>query len=115
LVHFPNCLCLRDFIYSAYTDLKKLNPDLPILVRERSGTEAMVWARYGENALLYCFLPPPPPLPFSPLVAPGTVRRCFLCVQDFGVEKSICVDGMSKADVEAQIKNLVDNREALPR
>ena len=29
--------------------LKKSNPEFPILVRECSGVQARVWARYGES------------------------------------------------------------------
>jgi hypothetical protein len=32
----------------SYAEMKKANPDLPILVREASGTEAKLIARYGE-------------------------------------------------------------------
>jgi hypothetical protein len=38
----------RDFIMGSYAELKKANPDFPILVREASGTEAKLIARYGE-------------------------------------------------------------------
>ncbi len=38
---------------SNYTELKQLNPNLPILIREAAGTEATIWARYGK--------PPQPP------------------------------------------------------
>eukprot|EP00879_Flechtneria_rotunda_P001585 GHRR01001744.1.p2 GENE.GHRR01001744.1~~GHRR01001744.1.p2 ORF type:complete len:102 (+),score=24.68 GHRR01001744.1:136-441(+) len=37
----------RDFVIGSYAELKKANPDLPILVRECSGTEAKLTARYG--------------------------------------------------------------------
>lgn len=32
----------------SYAEMKKANPDFPILVREASGTEAKLIARYGE-------------------------------------------------------------------
>lgn len=32
-----------------YTELKKLNPTMPILIREKAGIEPAVWARYGEH------------------------------------------------------------------
>lgn len=40
----------RDFVLSAYQDLKKSNPKFPILVRECSGAEAKLIARYDFGA-----------------------------------------------------------------
>lgn len=37
----------RDFILGNYAELKKANPHFPILVREASGVEAKLIARYG--------------------------------------------------------------------
>ncbi|KAJ0471036.1 putative ribosomal protein/NADH dehydrogenase [Helianthus annuus] len=39
----------RAFIEKNYKELKKANPKLPILIREYSGTEPQLWARYGVN------------------------------------------------------------------
>ncbi|XP_020510964.1 NADH dehydrogenase [ubiquinone] 1 alpha subcomplex subunit 2 [Labrus bergylta] len=36
----------RDFVEQQYVSLKKMNPDFPILIRECSGVQARVWARY---------------------------------------------------------------------
>ncbi|XP_068600879.1 NADH dehydrogenase [ubiquinone] 1 alpha subcomplex subunit 2 [Brachionichthys hirsutus] len=36
----------RDFVEQHYVNLKKSNPDFPILIRECSGVQARVWARY---------------------------------------------------------------------
>lgn len=36
----------RDFVLSAYQELKKANPTFPILIRECSGVEARLIARY---------------------------------------------------------------------
>lgn len=41
----PPC---SEFIVSTYPELKKANPTFPILVREASGIEAKLIARYGE-------------------------------------------------------------------
>lgn len=38
----------RDFIEKRYVELKKANPDLPILIRECSEVQPKLWARYGE-------------------------------------------------------------------
>ncbi|XP_037543121.1 NADH dehydrogenase [ubiquinone] 1 alpha subcomplex subunit 2 [Nematolebias whitei] len=36
----------RDFVEHNYVTLKKSNPDFPILIRECSGVQARLWARY---------------------------------------------------------------------
>lgn len=38
----------RDFIEQHYVTLKKANPDFPILIRECSGVQPKLWARYGK-------------------------------------------------------------------
>uniref|UniRef100_U5EQ10 NADH dehydrogenase [ubiquinone] 1 alpha subcomplex subunit 2 n=1 Tax=Corethrella appendiculata TaxID=1370023 RepID=U5EQ10_9DIPT len=42
---------VRDFITNHYVQLKKENPKLPILIRECSGTQPKLWARfeYGKE------------------------------------------------------------------
>ena len=37
----------RQFIVSKYPVIKKHNPDLPVLIREATGTPARVFARFG--------------------------------------------------------------------
>ncbi|GAA6228314.1 NADH dehydrogenase [ubiquinone] 1 alpha subcomplex subunit 2 [Lates japonicus] len=37
---------VRDFVEQHYVSLKKANPDFPILIRECSGVQARLWARY---------------------------------------------------------------------
>ncbi|KAM9701087.1 NADH dehydrogenase [ubiquinone] 1 alpha subcomplex subunit 2 [Menidia menidia] len=37
----------RDFVEQNYVTLKRTNPGFPILVRECSGVQARLWARYG--------------------------------------------------------------------
>ncbi|XP_029439168.1 NADH dehydrogenase [ubiquinone] 1 alpha subcomplex subunit 2 [Rhinatrema bivittatum] len=37
---------VRDFIEQNYVHLKKANPDFPILIRECSGVQPKLWARY---------------------------------------------------------------------
>ncbi|NWX34805.1 NDUA2 dehydrogenase, partial [Notiomystis cincta] len=37
---------VREFIEQHYVSLKKANPDFPILIRECSGIQARLWARY---------------------------------------------------------------------
>ncbi|XP_031474409.1 NADH dehydrogenase [ubiquinone] 1 alpha subcomplex subunit 2 [Nymphaea colorata] len=36
----------REFVLRNYKDLKTLNPTFPILIRECSGAEPQLWARY---------------------------------------------------------------------
>ncbi|XP_041657655.1 NADH dehydrogenase [ubiquinone] 1 alpha subcomplex subunit 2 [Cheilinus undulatus] len=36
----------RDFVEQHYVTLKKWNPEFPILIRECSGVQAKIWARY---------------------------------------------------------------------
>lgn len=36
----------RDFVHNSYQELKKANPTLPILIRECSGIQARMIARY---------------------------------------------------------------------
>uniref|UniRef100_A0A8C0ATL3 NADH dehydrogenase [ubiquinone] 1 alpha subcomplex subunit 2 n=1 Tax=Buteo japonicus TaxID=224669 RepID=A0A8C0ATL3_9AVES len=44
----PQCKCpaQADFIEQHYVTLKKANPDFPILIRECSGVQPKLWARY---------------------------------------------------------------------
>ncbi|KAJ1759538.1 hypothetical protein GGH12_000919 [Coemansia sp. RSA 1822] len=40
---------LRDFIVKAYPGLKQANPGLPILIREASGVESRIIARFEQG------------------------------------------------------------------
>jgi NADH dehydrogenase (ubiquinone) 1 alpha subcomplex subunit 2 len=42
----PASKVTRDFIVKNYKELKSLNPRLPILIRECSGIQPRLWARY---------------------------------------------------------------------
>ncbi|KAF6257623.1 cytidine deaminase-like protein [Scenedesmus sp. NREL 46B-D3] len=70
----------EDFVLGSYAELKKANPDTPILVRECSGTEAKLIARF-----------------------------------DFGVEKSVSVQGLDASGVSSKLQELVKSGEGLPR
>ncbi|KMY88080.1 NADH dehydrogenase [ubiquinone] 1 alpha subcomplex subunit 2 [Drosophila simulans] len=39
----------REYVERFYPNLKKSNPDLPILVRECSGVQPRLYARYGNG------------------------------------------------------------------
>ena len=41
-------LFFRQFILSKYPIIKKHNPDLPVLIREATGTPARAFVRFGE-------------------------------------------------------------------
>ncbi|XP_004625209.1 NADH dehydrogenase [ubiquinone] 1 alpha subcomplex subunit 2-like [Octodon degus] len=43
----PGSQDVRDFIKKRYVELKKANPDLPILIRECSDVQPKLWARYA--------------------------------------------------------------------
>ncbi|KAJ6834749.1 NADH dehydrogenase [ubiquinone] 1 alpha subcomplex subunit 2 [Iris pallida] len=42
----PASTATREFLQKMYIDLKTLNPNLPILIRECRGTQPQLWARY---------------------------------------------------------------------
>ncbi|XP_036280590.1 NADH dehydrogenase [ubiquinone] 1 alpha subcomplex subunit 2 [Pipistrellus kuhlii] len=43
----PGSQGVREFIEKRYVELKKANPDLPILIRECSEVQPKLWARYA--------------------------------------------------------------------
>lgn len=45
----PTSNATRQFIDKYYVGIKKQNPDLPILVRECTGIEPMIWFRFEYN------------------------------------------------------------------
>ncbi|XP_063394383.1 NADH dehydrogenase [ubiquinone] 1 alpha subcomplex subunit 2 [Cydia fagiglandana] len=40
---------VREFIQQNYVSIKKANPGFPILIRECSGVEPKIWARYDKG------------------------------------------------------------------
>ncbi|XP_041974224.1 NADH dehydrogenase [ubiquinone] 1 alpha subcomplex subunit 2 [Aricia agestis] len=40
---------VREFIQKYYVNIKKENPNFPILIRECSGVQPRVWARYEKG------------------------------------------------------------------
>lgn len=46
--------CSREFIEKHYVPLKKANPQFPILIRECSGIQPKLYARYGKFSLFRC-------------------------------------------------------------
>lgn len=45
----------RQFIQASYPGIKKNNPDLPILIREASGTPARAFVRLGMHTMTVLF------------------------------------------------------------
>ncbi|KAI8093161.1 thioredoxin-like protein [Halteromyces radiatus] len=45
----PSSNGLREYIAKNYTSIKQVNPELPILIREASGAEARVFARFDKG------------------------------------------------------------------
>uniref|UniRef100_A0A8W4FCV9 NADH dehydrogenase [ubiquinone] 1 alpha subcomplex subunit 2 n=1 Tax=Sus scrofa TaxID=9823 RepID=A0A8W4FCV9_PIG len=56
----PGSQGVRDFIEKRYVELKKANPDLPILIRECSDVQPKLWARYDKEIyirrIIGCFV-----------------------------------------------------------
>ncbi|KAM0934765.1 putative ribosomal protein/NADH dehydrogenase [Dioscorea sansibarensis] len=67
----PASAFTREFVQKNYADLKRLNPKLPILIRECSGVEPQLWARY-----------------------------------DMGIERCVCLDGLSDAQINEKLEEL---------
>jgi hypothetical protein len=92
---------LRQFILSKYPVIKQHNPDLPVLIREASGTPARVFARFGMCTSV-CLV---------------SVSTLFPCIHDIspplpvftekGVEKHVELDNLSQADVESKVAQLL--------
>ncbi|CAK9881642.1 unnamed protein product [Sphagnum jensenii] len=69
----PSSTATREFITRNYVDLKALNPTLPLLIRECSGVQPCLWARY-----------------------------------DYGVERSVPLDGLAAHEIDVKLEELVN-------
>lgn len=47
-------MVFRTFVEKNYKDLKSLNPKFPFLIRECSGIQPQMWARYGMISSISC-------------------------------------------------------------
>ncbi|VAH31381.1 unnamed protein product [Triticum turgidum subsp. durum] len=45
----------REFVKKNYGDIKTRNPTLPVLIRECSGVQPQLWARYGKQPSIPSF------------------------------------------------------------
>ena len=133
----------RDFVLSSYAELKKANPAFPILVRECSGVEARLVARYGESWVCgrgcgsWLASATAPALRHAgsahahththpawccccrpehrPDSAPQPTPPLPLPLSDFGREEVVSVEGLGKGDVAKQLEALVKKGEGMPR
>ncbi|KAJ5166255.1 NADH-ubiquinone oxidoreductase 10.5 kDa subunit [Penicillium canariense] len=89
----------RSFLNRAYPIMKKHNPHTPILMREASGIEPRVFARYGTKT-------------------PDTLREISISkinktnglaglITELGKETQEALSGMSASQIEERITNLV--------
>lgn len=63
-------LICREFVKKNYGDLKTRNPTLPVLIRECSGVQPQLWARYGKK--------PSIPSDLAIVMVPGMVCSTLL-------------------------------------
>lgn len=75
----------REFVNKHYVQIKQANPKTPILIRECSGVQPRLWARYGTY--LYDFL-----YIYLEVVF-------FVIVLDLGKEKSVSLTNATSEDV----------------
>ena len=94
----------RDFVLSQYQHLKKANPKFPILIRECSGAEARLIARYGEILAL---------INMPVLIGSISANICFCA--DFGVEQSVSINGLDSNAISSKLEDLVKKGESMPR
>ena len=97
-------------MFTSYRELKKANPTFPILIRERQGIKPRFIARFGEpRDLSYQY---------------SCHHRASLTQQleetlprnaDFGVEESVPLEGLSMADVESRLQDLIKKGDKMPR
>jgi hypothetical protein len=83
----------RQFIVSNYPVIKEHNPDLPVLIREASGTPARVFARFGAYRLS--------------LQHPSYPAVTTYNFTEAGVERKVELDNLSSSDVAAKIAQLL--------
>ncbi|KAJ2849006.1 hypothetical protein IWW36_002940 [Coemansia brasiliensis] len=99
-IHFsqnsPASRGLRDFIIKAYPEMKKSNPGFPILIREASGVESRIIARFGTYNLRALK---------KKMYFLAHSINLFIVAQ--GQERKIVVDSIGASDVEQKFNALV--------
>ncbi|KAG8221528.1 NDUFA2, NADH ubiquinone oxidoreductase 10.5kD subunit [Butyriboletus roseoflavus] len=81
----------RQFVVSEYPIIKKHNPDLPVLIREATGTPSRVFARFGA----------------FPVRFRARVDGCTKRTVERGVEKHVELDNLSSSEVASKIAQLL--------
>jgi len=84
----------RNFLQRSYPTMKKHNPHTPILIREASGFEPTLFARYSASKS-----------------TSSTVNGTDKCV-DYGKEKKIQLKGLDDKSIEQKVTELVQSESA---
>ena len=97
------CFSCRDFVLTQYQHLKKANPKFPILIRECSGAEARLIARYGNE--------------IANRISAATYIRDLTCCcpADFGTEHTVPINGLDSNAISSKLEDLVKKGESMPR
>ena len=74
--------------------MKKHNPHTPIMIREASGTEPTVYARFGTH---------------QSIERDDERKLTYACV-DFGKEKKLPLKGLDDKAIEQQVSDLVSSK-----
>jgi NADH dehydrogenase (ubiquinone) 1 alpha subcomplex subunit 2 len=82
----------RNFLTRTYPTMKKHNPHTPIMIREASGIEPTVYARFGASVM---------PERRDWQLTNATV--------DFGKEKKLPLKGLDDKAIEQQVSDLVQS------
>ncbi|GKB14498.1 NADH dehydrogenase [ubiquinone] 1 alpha subcomplex subunit 2-like protein [Tanacetum coccineum] len=93
----PTSSSTRAFVEKNYKDLKKANPKLPILIRECSGTEPQLWARYGERLIVlivYKFISPERNFQLRIFNFLLKERKGERTSTELGIRKSLILEGL---------------------
>ncbi|PWZ17643.1 NADH dehydrogenase [ubiquinone] 1 alpha subcomplex subunit 2 [Zea mays] len=85
----PASAAAREFVKKNYGDIKARNPSLPFLVRECSGVQPQLWARYGTRPSI-------------------SSVSCYM-----GVERCVNLDGLTEAQIDKKLEELAKAGESL--
>ncbi|KAL0692492.1 hypothetical protein Bca4012_059672 [Brassica carinata] len=88
----PASASARTFVEKNYKDLKSLNPKFPFLIRECSGIQPQMWARY-ESGLA---------VEIRSVSFETRLRHDYM-----GVERCVNLDGMSETQILKSLEDLV--------
>jgi Mitochondrial ribosomal protein L51 / S25 / CI-B8 domain len=107
----------RQFVKQHYSEIKKVNPKLPVLVRECKNVEPRIVARFGMYTDIYichCVF-----VAVSALFTNDVRCLLFVCCPsstiDYGTEKAVNVSGMEPAQIEQAVQKLVNGVAPAPK